>query len=273
MTRDSARAGAPTTSDGGSEAPPASPRPSRSRRLFSGALEIVIIFVGALIISAALRAWVGQMFIIPSGSMENTLQINDRVAVSKLTDFHRGDIVVFTDPGNWLQMPPQPRTGYKKVLEDIGLLPSTASNHLIKRVIGLPGDDVKCCDVQGRISVNGVALDESSYLYSSNGVQVQPAAVPFEVIVPAGRIFVLGDHRNASGDSRCHLADISNDGQPQGADAFVPISDVVGPAVAIVAPLDRIKILSTPAAFANIPDPTGSPPEQATIIPRGVGCS
>ena len=273
MTNDSTEAGARPTADGPSGGPAASHRPSAGRRVFNAAVEIVIIFVGALIISAALRAWVGQMFIIPSGSMENTLKINDRVAVSKLTDFKRGDIVVFTDPGNWLQMPPEARTGYKKVLEDVGLLPSTATNHLIKRVIGLPGDDVKCCDVQGRITVNGVALDESSYLYSSNGVQVQPAAVPFEVVVPAGRIFVLGDHRNASGDSRCHLADISNDGQPQGADAFVPISDVVGPAVAIVAPLDRIRLLTVPKTFKNIPDPTGPPPAQATIIPKGVGCS
>ncbi|HET9128623.1 MAG TPA: signal peptidase I [Propionibacteriaceae bacterium] len=273
MTNDPAGNGAPTSTDGASPDPAAPRRPSTGRRLFNGAVEIVIIFVGALIISAALRAWVGQMFIIPSGSMENTLKINDRVAVSKLTHFKRGDIVVFKDPGNWLDMPPQDRTGYKKVLEDIGLLPSTASNHLIKRVIGMPGDDVKCCDVQGRITVNGVPLNETSYLYSANGVQVKPAAVPFEVVVPAGRIFVMGDHRDASGDSRCHLADISNDGQPQGADAFVPISDVVGPAVAIVAPLDRIRLLTVPSTFKNIPNPSGSPPQEATIIPKGVGCS
>ncbi len=272
MTRDATRSKADVAGDSESGPRRAAPHRSVGHRIASGALEVLIIFLGALLISAALRTWVGQMFIIPSGSMENTLKINDRVVVSKFTQFKRGDIVVFTDPGNWLETPPQPRTGYKKVLEEIGLLPSTATNHLIKRVIGLPGDDVKCCDVQGRITVNGVPLNEKSYLYSSNGVTVAPAAVPFEVVVPAGRIFVLGDHRNASGDSRCHLADISTNGEPQGMNAFVPISDVVGPAVAIVAPLDRIRLLSQPSTFKDIPNPTRAPPKNPVIIPKGVGC-
>ncbi len=272
MIRDAPRSDTEAAGDGAGERGHRARRPSFAHRLARGALEVLIIFVGALLISSALRTWVGQMFIIPSGSMENTLKINDRVVVSKFTQFKRGDIVVFVDPGNWLETPPEARTGYKKLLEDIGLLPSTATNHLIKRVIGLPGDDVKCCDVQGRITVNGVPLNESSYLYSSGGVQVAPATVPFEVVVPAGRIFVMGDHRNASGDSRCHLADISNNGQPQGMNAFVPISDVVGPAVAIVAPLDRIRLLTQPSTFKDIPNPTRPPPAEPTIIPKGVGC-
>lgn len=247
-------------------------RRSRGRRLGGGLIEIVMIVVISLLISAGLRHFVGQMFVIPSQSMQNTLQVGDRVVVSKVSDFHRGSVVVFKDPGNWVIDGPTPRTGFGKVLETIGILPSTSANYVIKRVIGLPGDDVKCCDKLGRVTVNGVALDETSYLYSENGVQVSPANVPFEVIVPAGRLFVMGDHRNESGDSRCHLADLSVSGQPVGASAFVPESNVVGPAVAIVAPLDRIASLPIPSTFNDIPAAAHAAPAQASITPAGVGC-
>ncbi len=143
-------------------------RRTRSSRFFT---ELVIVVVGALIVSSLLRAFVGQMFIIPSGSMENTLQIDDRVAVQKITDFHRGDIVVFEDPGGWLgpeeESEPEPDP-IGRALEFIGLAPA-ASDHLIKRVIGMPGDRVICCDKLGRLTVNGVALDETRYIYTSAG--------------------------------------------------------------------------------------------------------
>lgn len=251
------------------------PPPSAARRFGGFLREIVIVVVGALVVSSLLRAFVAQPFVIPSGSMEQTLQINDKVVVEKVTDFHRGDIVVFRDPGTWLG------SGYAgvergpagRVLEFVGLLPDSSSNHLIKRVIGMPGDEVKCCDAQGRMSVNGVALDEQDYLYKEDdGVPVAPAEVPFRVVVPAGRIFVMGDHRNDSKDSRCHLADVSMDGGPPGADAFVPITDVVGPAFLIAAPLDRIQRLRIPATFAAVPEATAPAPSQAVIEPAGVGC-
>lgn len=256
------------------------PQPPRSagRRLLGGLGELVFVVVGALIISAVLRSFVAQMFIIPSGSMMNTLLVNDRVLVSKVSTFHRGDIVVFTDPGGWLTGDQgTPRTGVKKVLEQVGLLPSTSNNHLIKRVIGLPGDEVKCCDAQGRLTVNGVALDESAYLYvdPATGVQVKPASVPFDVVVPADHIWVMGDHRNESYDSRCHLQDVTTSGGPPGSNAFVPESDVVGPAIAIAAPLDRFKRLTVPATFKDIPAPSGSPPAQGVIkspAPTGAVC-
>ena len=241
-------------------------------RTFAAIKELTIIIVGALIISALVRAFIGQMFIIPSGSMENTLLINDRVVALKVADFHRGDIVVFEDPGSWLVEPPAQRGRAGHLLEMIGVLPSTSTNHLIKRVIGMPGDTVTCCDDEGRMSVNGVPLDESSYLYGENGATVAPANVPFSVVVPKDRLFVMGDHRDRSGDSRCHLADVSADGAPAGMSAFVPISKVVGPAVLIAAPFDRAKRLRVPSTFENIPDATGSPPEKPSILPEGVGC-
>lgn len=247
-------------------------RPGPVRRFLNTVVELILIVAIALGISAGVRAFLGEMFVIPSGSMENTLDVHDRIFVSKVSSFHRGDIVVFADPGGWLPEVAQPPVGVHKVLEMIGLLPNTSTNYLVKRVIGMPGDTVACCDVEGRITVNGVALDETSYLYSEGGTQVAPATVRFKVVVPAGRIFVMGDHRNASGDSRCHLADISNDGSPQGMNAFVPESDVVGPAVAIVAPLNRIRHFTVPETFSRVPAASGSPPTQPVIEPRNVGC-
>lgn len=235
--------------------------------------EGVFILVGALIISTLIRAFIAQPFQIPSGSMENTLQIGDKVMVAKMPSFSRGDIVVFQDPGSWLgEEAPDPRGPLGQALEFFGILPDTSSDHLIKRVIGMPGDTVKCCDTQGRLTVNGQALDESSYLYSDDEGQVKPSDFPFEVVVPADRIFVMGDHRDQSADSRCHLSDITNDGQPKGATAFVPLDKVVGPAVLIISPLDRWRHLTVPATFADVPAPSKPAPAKATIKPDDVSC-
>lgn len=257
--------------EGSSGATGAAPAPSRSRRARGLLGELLVVIIGALVISALLRAFVGQMFIIPSGSMENTLEINDRVVVSKVTHFHRGDIVVFEDSAGWILDKPAERSTLGKIGEKLGVLPSTSTNHLVKRVIGLPGDHVHCCDTQGRMSVNGVALDESSYLtyVNADGKTVKPSDFDFDVVVPAGRIFVMGDHRDDSGDSRCHL----QDGTPKGIDAFVPEDKVVGPVVAIAAPLNRITTLSTPDTFKNVPDPTGTAPAAPKISPANVTCT
>lgn len=232
--------------------------------------ELVIVAVIALVISALIRAFLGQVFVIPSGSMENTLQVSDRVVVSKITSVHRGDVVVFKDPGGWLTPAAQP-TGWRKVAEFVGVLPDTSDQHLIKRIIGMPGDTVKWSPEQGQLSVNGTLLDESAYLYSDADGMVAPASVAFEVVVPADTVFVMGDHRNDSYDSRCHLADITNDGRPRGASAFVPMDDIVGPAVQIVAPLDRWSTMHRPAIFDAVPAGV-TPPAEATITPEGVGC-
>lgn len=249
----------------------AKPTPSAARRLGRGVLEVVFVLVLAMVITTGVRAFVIQMFVIPSSSMENTLQVGDRVVVSRMTDVKRGQVVVFKDPGGWLP-PAQERTTTRKALEFIGVWPNSSQQYLIKRLIGMPGDTVKCCTAEGQLSVNGVALDESSYLKAYGDQTVEPAKVPFEVVVPAGRVFVMGDNRSNSQDSRCHLADISVNGTPPGDNAFVPLDDVVGAAVAIVAPMDRIQRLRTPAVFSAIPAPSKPAPAQATIIPAGVGC-
>jgi signal peptidase I len=235
--------------------------------------EFAVVVIGALLVSILLRAFVGQMFIIPSQSMENTLLIGDRVVVQKITDFQRGQVVVFADPGGWLgDTETTDPSALDKVLDFVGIPTAASAGHLIKRVIGMPGDKVVCCDDQGRLTVNGYALDETSYLYTSpDGTQVAPSEVRFSVVVPKDRIFVMGDHRDLSADSRCHLADLSTT-QAKGQVAFVPESLVVGPAVAVAWPLSRFEILHRPATFDGVPAPTEPAPERGVIEPEGVSC-
>jgi signal peptidase I len=234
--------------------------------------ELLFVVVGAIVVSSLLRAFVGQMFIIPSQSMESTLLVGDRVVVQKITDFHRGDVVVFKDPADWLgDEPAEDPSTADRVLEFIGIPTASSPGHLIKRVIGMPGDRVVCCDGSGRITVNGEALDESSYLYTSpSGEQVDPSDVQFTVVVPRDRIFVMGDHRDLSADSRCHLSDVSTQGRGQ--TAFVPVSDVVGPAFAIVSPFSRAERLQLPSTFTAVPSANEPAPERGEIKPAGVSC-
>ncbi len=253
---------------------PAREAPSKKsfgRRVFGVFTEFTIIIIGALIISTLLRSFVAQMFLIPSGSMENTLQVGDRVLVSKFGGFQRGDVVVFEDPGSWLP-PAQPNDNPVRIaFEFIGVLPNSATEHLIKRVVGMPGDHVKFYDGDGGVSVNGVVLQESDYLFSAGGVQVAAATVPFDVVVPEGRVFVMGDHRNNSADSRCHLSD-TGAGKPSGLAAFVPEEKVVGAAVAIVSPLDRLSTFTVPSTFSTVPAPELPAPAEPTIIEANPGC-
>ncbi len=242
------------------------------RRTWGFVRELIIVVIGAVVVSSLLRAFVGQMFIIPSQSMENTLLVGDRVVVEKLTKFHRGDVVVFSDPGGWLEEDPADPGPWDKALEFIGLPTKSTPGHLIKRVIGMPGDKVVCCTAKGRITVNGYPLNETSYLYTDpDDDQVNPSDVKFEVVVPKDRIFVMGDHRDLSADSRCHLSDLSTS-QGRGQVAFVPMSLVVGPAFAIAAPFDRAGRLRRPATFDNVPDPPEPAPARAVIKPAGVNC-
>jgi signal peptidase I len=214
--------------------------------------EVVLVLAIALGLSLLIKTFLVQAFFIPSPSMENTLIRGDRVLVSKLTpgpfDLDRGDVVVFADPDNWLspveREPQGPiRDGIRSGLMFVGLLPADSDEHLIKRLIGLPGDKVACCDANGRLTVNGVAIDEP-YIYSGN----VPSEMKFAITVPADDIWVMGDHRAVSQDSRYH-----QDGKDGGA---VPIKDVVGRAFVTVWPLDRFTVLGNHAStFAKVPAP------------------
>ncbi len=230
---------------------------------------MVLIVVIALVIATLIKTFLAQMFVIPSQSMENTLQRSDRVLVVKAVGYQRGDIVVFEDKLNWL--PPAPEANaVQRALEFVGVLPASGDQYLIKRLIGLPGDRVVCCDVQGRITVNGFALDESSYLYRKpDGTSVKPSEMPFDVVVPAGRIFVLGDHRNASADSRYHFCDTVG-ATAKGDNAFPFVVSIQGPAKVLAYPFDRAATFAAPATFAGVPDPVPAP--DPPPLPQGGGC-
>lgn len=251
---------------------PAVGKPTKPKQsLGSFLLELVVIVVIGLMITTGLRAFVFQPFVVPSGSMENTLQVDDKIVALRVIDFRRGDIVVFRDTNLWLGAPQEP-SALRRGLEFVGVLPSSAEGHLVKRVVGMPGDRVACCDDLGRITVNGHPLDESAYLYADSSGMVTPAEVPFEVVVPADHLFVLGDHRNASGDSRCHLQAVSMNGGPTGSSAFVPVDSVVGAVTLIIAPVSRVRTLETPAVFADVPEPVAPAPAQPEIVRVGEGC-
>lgn len=213
-------------------------------------LETIVIVVISLAVAALVRAFVAQAFYIPSGSMENTLLEGDRILVSKASlwfnDIQRGDVVVFEDPGGWLSTPPvESANPVRKGLEFIGVAPSSTEGDLVKRVIGVPGDHVACCDKKGRVTVNDQPLAEP-YLFPGD----DPADCPegqcrFDVTVPGGSLWVMGDHRSVSGDSRV---------QPK-ATQFVPEDLVVGKAVAVFWPLDRLAWLGRPDTFGDQLDP------------------
>jgi len=248
-------------------------RPPRSAWSTLGAWlrELAIVVVGALIASTLLRLFIAQMFVIPSGSMEHTLQEHDRIAVQKVVGYERGDIVVFRDTKGWLTPDGKTPDWFRQALIFVGLAPDESTGHLVKRVIGVAGDHVTCCDAQGRLTVNGVALNEVSYLYTdaSTGKQVDPSSMQFDVVVPAGTIFVMGDHRNGSRDSRCYLFE-ETDG-PAGSAAFIPTENVVGSAIAIVFPFDRMRALSRPDTFGGVPA-GGTPPDEPVINGPPIDC-
>ena len=228
--------------------------------------ELAAVVVGAVIVASLLRGFVGQMFLIPSISMQRTLQVDDRVVVEKLSAAKRGQVIVFKDPGGWLtDAIPRQRGPIGKAFQFIGVLPDTGTEHLIKRVIGVEGDRVACCDAAGRLIVNGEPLDETSYLTAApGGAHMQPSAIRFDVVVPRGHLFVMGDNRDQSRDSRCHLND-TQAGGATGENAFVSQDLVVGRAIAVVWPLDRQHRLAIPDTFDSVPSGSEPAPDAATI--------
>jgi signal peptidase I len=224
-------------------------------------IETLLLAVFALLVVFLVRLFVAQAFYIPSGSMQNTLVPGDRILVSKLStslgSVRRGQVVVFQDPGGWLPpASPQADPLWERGLRDIGLVPAVTDGDLVKRVIGVGGDHVACCDLQGRVTVNGQPLTED-YLYPGDHPISCPDATGkcrFDVTVPAGDLWVMGDHRSVSRDSRL---------QPPG-HGFVPESDVVGRAVAVFWPLGRASWINVPSTFDTVPatdpHPTRSSP-------------
>ncbi|TAK68097.1 MAG: signal peptidase I, partial [Actinomycetota bacterium] len=212
------------------------------RRLLS---EIVVVVAGAMVVSVLVRALLVQAFYVPSPSMEDTLLPSDRILASKLSTrlggVNRGDIVVFSDPGGWLPPSTASPGVAASVLSWLGLAASPSDQDLVKRVIGVAGDRVACCDADGRILLNGKALDES---YLPPGTTTDQ--VLFDVTVPAGTVFVMGDNRGDSRDSRYHLRE-NNGG--------VPLDDVVGQVVAVIWPADRWAAVDVPPTFDDIPSP------------------
>jgi signal peptidase I len=209
-------------------------------------VELVGLVAIALTLTLVIKTYVVQAFFIPSGSMQNTLEIGDRVLVNKMVyDFrgiHRGDIVVFDGAGTWdPQAPGAPGDPIVRLWDAIeGVFGIGQGDIYIKRVIGLPGDRVACCNASGQITVNGVPLNESSYLYPGNQ-SGSGDAQPYSVVVPQGSLWVLGDHRAISYDSRGHMGD------PGG--GAIPESAVLGRAFVIIWPPSQWNILNIPATF------------------------
>lgn len=251
------------------DAPPVA-KPSKLKQVLTFLGETVLAIMVTLVVTALLRVFVFQVFQVPSGSMEETLELKDRIVAMRVSDFQRGDIVVFEDPdARWMGQQPESSNPVRVVLEALYLLPDSSQGYLVKRVIGMPGDHVACCDQQGRMTVNDIALDEDSYLYQdASGLTVAPSDTSFDVVVPAGNVFVMGDHRDRSGDSRLHMCEATAPGVPAGMYGFVPVDDVVGPVVAIVAPLNRITTFSTPETFAAVSDAAEDPPT-APVLGEG----
>jgi signal peptidase I len=239
------------------------PAVRRGRRKRSFWREFPILVVVALLLAVIIKTYAIQAFFIPSGSMENTLEINDRVLVNKLVydvrSIHRGDIVVFNGDGSW-DPGTAPRDTNFVVKFAQGFASMFGFGHpgdiLIKRVIGLPGDKVACCDAQGRVTVNGVPLTEQTYLYPGDA----PSEIRFNVVIPPGRLWVMGDHRLISDDSRNHL------GSPGG--GTIPENAVIGRAFVIIWPVSRWRFLPIPATFEQPKLSAAAPPAaQGTVGP------
>ncbi len=214
---------------------PGDPKPAK--RSGSAWGELVILGAVAVTVALLVRVFVMQTFFIPSGSMEHTLEVHDKVLVNKLVyDFrspHRGEIIVFTAPDSWHHDPAQ-------------------GADFIKRVIAVGGDRVVCCDDRQRLTVNGYALDEP-YLYTQpDGTADAPSRDRFDVTVPPGRLWVMGDHRSASADSREHWMETEDITV-----ATIAEDAVIGRAFVLFWPLGRATWLSVPATFDGVPAPAG----------------
>jgi signal peptidase I len=237
-----------------SKAGPSKPAKDRKAHgpLYLWIKEVATVVAIAVVLSFLIKTFLFRAFYIPSESMVNTLDVNDRIFVNLLVPepfaLERGDVVVFKDTKGWLVPSPEkadgPFTWVQDGLTFVGLLPDNSEQHLVKRVVGLPGDHVACCDAGGKLTINGKAINET---------YINPAEVPdirnFDVVVPDGKVWVMGDNRNHSADSRAHQD--TNGG-------FIDMPDIEGKAAVIAWPLNRITALGNyPDVFRDVPAPTG----------------
>ncbi|MFD7610557.1 signal peptidase I [Streptomyces sp. NPDC059828] len=222
--------------------------------------ELPLLVGIALVLALLIKTFLVQAFSIPSDSMQDTLQRGDRVLVDKLTPWfggepERGEVVVFHDPGGWLDGEPTPEpNAVQQFLSFIGLMPSSEEKDLIKRTIAVGGDTVEC-KAGGPVKVNGKALDEP-YIYPGNTPCDDAPFGPLKV--PEGKIWVMGDHRQNSRDSRYHMEDANK--------GFVPVDKVVGRAVVVAWPIDRWSTLPVPDTF----DQPGLAAAAATVAPGAI---
>jgi signal peptidase I len=241
---DKASAGAPEATRPDEAKPDALTKTVKKPRRRSFWRELPVLIVVALVLALIIKTYALQAFYIPSGSMENTLDIGDRVLINKLVydfrDIHRGDVVVFNGAGSWdTNLAPPSSNPVSRFFTNIGQMIGIVhgEDDYVKRVIGLPGDHVACCNAKGQITVNGVALSETSYLYPGNA----PSEERFSITVPQGRLWVMGDHRDISYDSRGHMGD------PGG--GTIPESSVLGRVFVRIWPPSRWGFLPIPATF------------------------
>jgi signal peptidase I len=243
--------------------PPAEDAPTPKKDSPARALrETVLLLAFAIGLALVVKTFFVQSFYIPSESMEPGLVVNDRILVQKPSYWNgepqRGDVIVFDDPGDWLNglENPQPQNLIAKGLSKIGLYPT--GGHLVKRVIGVEGDVIVCCDEEGRLSVNGEPIDESGYLQPRktkkpcNGPMIRSCdwtAGP----VPEGSLFVMGDNRANSADSSVHICRKRVDCDPT--EGYVPVDLVVGKVFALAWPPGRAELIGRADAFEDVPDP------------------
>lgn len=224
--------------------------------------ETILLLGIALVLAVVIKAFFVQAFYIPSESMEPGLVKNDRILVEKVSYWggggpQRGDVVVFKDPGGWLSGAESagPTNRITQVMAKIGLYPQ--GGHLVKRVIGVAGDTVHCCDDQGRIEVNGQPLNEEDYVRNDKNLECNGpmtgtcdwTAGP----IPEGHVFVMGDNRGHSADSTVHMCSKQATDCVPG-DEFVPVDLVVGKVFVLLWPRDHFRWITRPDTFADVPN-------------------
>ena len=253
----------PPLAEDGHEPRPTQPGKRAARKKHLPLWQETILLLGlALVLAIVIKAFFVQAFYIPSESMEPGLVENDRILVEKVSYWfggepERGDVVVFKDPGGWLSGAEAagPQNPLARAMVKVGLYPE--GGHLVKRVIGVGGDTITCCDDQGRISVNGEPLNEDAYIREQglecNGPRGTPSCDWKAGPVPEGHIFVMGDNRGHSADSTAHMCRADETECVPGAE-FVPVDLVVGKVFVLLWPFSHFDWIGHPDSFAAVPD-------------------